>query len=83
MRIAVLVLLATNEGRVFTGMRINEDTFTIQLRDEKKQLHSFRKRDIEALRKFDGSLMPSYEKMLSRSEIDDLISYLSGLRVER
>ena len=77
------VVVATPEGRVVAGTRMNEDTFTIQLRDEKLRFHSFRKRDLETWKKSDGSLMPSYEKIISASELDHLISYLASLRGKR
>ena len=76
----LVVVAVTSEGRVVTGTRINEDTFTIQLRDETNRIHSFRKRDLEALTRTNGSLMPSYEEKLPRNDIEHLISYLGGLR---
>ena len=76
----VPVLAATKDGRVLTGMRVNEDTFTIQLRDTNNCLHSLQKSDLEALDKLDGSVMPTYEKMFSRSDIDNVVSYLAGLK---
>src|SRR5439155_11017619 len=41
------VLAVTRDGRVLTGMRVNEDTFTIQFRDVNNRLHSFQKGDLE------------------------------------
>jgi putative heme-binding domain-containing protein len=76
----VPVLAAIKDGRVLTGMRVNEDTFTIQLRDTNNRLYSLQKSDLEALYKLDGSVMPTYEKMLSRSDIDNVVSYLASLR---
>jgi putative heme-binding domain-containing protein len=75
-----VVLLATTEGRLLTGLRINEDTFTIQLRDDASQLHSLRKHELNELRKTEGSWMPSYEKLLSSTEIEDLVSFLARLK---
>jgi putative heme-binding domain-containing protein len=74
------VLAAAKDGRVLTGMRVNEDTFTIQLRDASNRLFSLQKADLEALYKLDGSVMPTYEKMLSDSDIDNLVSYLASLK---
>ena len=76
----LVVVAVTTDGRVVTGSRINEDTFTIQLRDDKNRFHSFRKHELEALRKTGGSMMPGYEKSLTPAEIDHLISYLASLR---
>lgn len=76
----VPVMAATKDGRVLTGIRVNEDTFTIQLRDTNNRLHSLQKSDLETLHKLEGSVMPAYERTLSRSEIDDLVSYLASLK---
>jgi putative heme-binding domain-containing protein len=73
------VVAVTRDGRVLTGMRINEDTFTIQLRDAYR-LYSLQKSNLEELRKLDGSWMPAYEKILSPSDIDHLVSYLASLK---
>ena len=62
-------------------MRINEDTFTIQLRDAANKLYSFRKSELEHVEKQLGkSLMPSFVNRLTGSELNDLVAYLSSLR---
>jgi hypothetical protein len=77
------VRVATRDGRVVQGLRVNEDSFTIQLRDADHRLHTFDKRDLaETKREPEASVMPAYAKTLSASEIDDLVAYLSGLRGE-
>lgn len=68
-------------GAEVRGMRVNEDSFTIQIRDADGRLHSLRKRSIKNLEKLSGqSLMPSYRQMLSAAELDDLVAYLASLR---
>jgi hypothetical protein len=80
----LLVRVVTRDGLEMHGMRVNEDAFTIQLRDEKDQFHSFRKQDLREVEKeFGKSLMPSYQGRLSTSEIDDLVAYLASLRGDR
>lgn len=75
------VRVVTRDGREVRGMRINEDTFTIQLRDAGNRFHSFRKNDLRQIEKETGkSLMPSFKDRLSASELDDLVAYLSSLR---
>jgi cytochrome c oxidase cbb3-type subunit III len=77
------VRVATRDGRVVQGLRVNEDSFTIQIRDADNRLHSFEKHELaEMSREPGGSAMPSYAKTLSEGEIDDLVAYLSGLRGE-
>ncbi len=75
------VRIATRDGRHITGVRIAEDTFTIQLTDLTGHTHSFLKQDLTDLQKdFGKSPMPSYRGLLSASELDDLVAYLVSLR---
>jgi len=75
------VRIVTSDGREVRGIRVNEDSFTIQLRDANNQFHSFRKSDLRQLEKqFGTSSMPSFKDRLSASELDDLIAYLLSLR---
>jgi cytochrome c oxidase cbb3-type subunit 3 len=68
-------------GTAVTGVRINEDSFTIQLRDAAGRFHSFRKQDLAELKKdLTTSPMPSYLATLSSAEVDDLVAYLAGLK---
>jgi cytochrome c1 len=60
-------------------VRVNEDSFTIQLRDYEDRFHSLRKNELKDLKKeFGVSTMPSY-KTLAAAELDDLIAYLASL----
>jgi cytochrome c oxidase cbb3-type subunit III len=80
----VLIRAVTREGQEFRGLRINEDTFTIQIKDANNRYYSFRKANLTNLEKqFGKSLMPSFGATLSASELDDLIAYLAGLRGDR
>ena len=75
------VVVVTREGREVRGMRINEDTFTIQLRDAANKFHSFRKGELEHIEKQPGkSLMPGFGNRLTGSDLNDLVAYLSSLR---
>lgn len=78
------VRLVTRDGKSLTGVRLNEDTFTIQIRDYSDQLHSFLKEELSEIDKQRGkSPMPSYQGMLSDAEMTDLIAYLVSLRGEQ
>jgi cytochrome c oxidase cbb3-type subunit 3 len=78
-----LVTLVTTSGRTVRGMRVNEDTFSIQLRDAAGRFHSFRKAELAKIQREDSaSLMPSYESVFTPAELDDLIAYLASLRGE-
>ena len=78
-----LTVRARYGGRVIEGMRVNEDAFSIQVRDVSGALHSFRKDELAGLDKIPShSLMPPLGDALSSAEIDDLVSYLMSLRSE-
>jgi len=65
------------------GLRINEDAFTVQVRDMSGTIHSFRKDELTQYEKvFAHSLMPEYSVALSDKDMDDLVSYMMSLRSE-
>lgn len=75
------VRVVTRDGQEVRGIRLNEDSFTIQVRDMSGQLHSFRKTDLQTLDKEIGqSPMPNYSGKVSGSDLDDLVAYLWTLR---
>ena len=74
------VHIVTRDGREVRGVRVNEDSFTLQLRDASGKFHSFDKADLRSLDKeFGKSLMPEYKTKASAAELDDLVAYLSSL----
>lgn len=80
----LVVRVVTDSGEEIVGRRMNEDTFTIQLRDMRNRYHSFRKTEVQAIRREPGrGLMPTFEGVLSDKEIDDLVSYLAGLGAQQ
>lgn len=76
-----LTVRAATTDRQVEGVRVNEDAFTVQIRDLSGQVHSFRKNELENFEKiFAHSLMPDYAAALSDADIDDLVSYMMSLR---
>jgi len=76
------VRVRTKRGEI-EGLRINEDAFSIQLRDAGGRIHSLRKDELLGIEKvFAHSLMPGYGDALSPADIDDVVSYLMSLRSE-
>jgi len=74
------VSVVERDGREVRGIRVNEDSFTIQVRDSAGTLYSFRKTDVQNVDKqFGRSLMPGYKDKLSAGETDDLVAYLASL----
>jgi cytochrome c oxidase cbb3-type subunit III len=70
----------TKDGKSVEGMRVNEDSFTIQLRDANGKLHSVQKFDVQKIEAEPGkSFMPSYKEKLTTEQINDLVAYLSSL----
>ena len=77
----LMVRVRTKSGRTLEGMRVNEDAFSIQLRDSENRFHSFFVRDLRELRRLPGkSMMPSYDVILEDEDIVDLVAYLAALR---
>jgi cytochrome c oxidase cbb3-type subunit III len=72
-----LVAVAMRDGQKISGVLRNEDNFSLQLQTLDGVFHLFVKSDVESLAHQTESLMPSdYGTTLSRSEVDDLITYL-------
>jgi len=77
----LLVEAAPISGDTVRGIRLNEDSFSIQIRDLRGQFHSFRKSELKELKKLRGvTPMPPYETSLSSTEIEDLVAYLAAQR---
>jgi mono/diheme cytochrome c family protein len=72
--------VVANDGTTTTGRLLNQDTFTVQLFDEKERLLSFSKSNLKEYAFIDKSPMPSYQGKLSPKELADLVSYLASLK---
>ncbi len=76
----LMVEAAPGDGGTVAGLRLNEDSFTIQIRDPGLRVHSLRKADLRELKKLFGrSPMPAYDR-LPGPELDDLVAYVASLR---
>jgi cytochrome c oxidase cbb3-type subunit 3 len=72
----VMVRVITLSGNVVEGIRVNEDNFSIQLRDTSGSLRSFRKTDLRSQERLKGQTpMPSF-KNLPPADVQDLVAYL-------
>jgi cytochrome c oxidase cbb3-type subunit 3 len=75
------VRIVTRQGSEVRGIRVNEDAFTIQVRDAAGRFYSLRKSDLEVLDKQTAkSMMPSFSSRLTAPELTDLVAYLASLR---
>jgi putative heme-binding domain-containing protein len=74
------VRVVTRDGHSLTGVRVNEDSFSIQIRDVSNHFHSFWKSELtEIVTEPKRSLMPSVRNSLTPGELDDLVAYLESL----
>lgn len=74
------VRIVTGAGRVVTGRRLNEDTFTLQVIDLQEQLHTFDKATLRDYTIATEATMPSYMQVLSAEERADVVAYLLSLK---
>jgi putative heme-binding domain-containing protein len=74
------VRAVTRDGRVINGRRLNEDTYTVQLLDDKERLVSLNKADLREFTISTTSPMPSYQNTLNADERADLVAYLLSLK---
>jgi cytochrome c oxidase cbb3-type subunit 3 len=77
----LLVTVFPKGGQSVTGVRVNEDSFSIQIRDSAGRSYSFWKKDLAQVDKQKGkSPMPSYQGQLSDAELTDVVAYLASLK---
>jgi cytochrome c oxidase cbb3-type subunit III len=77
----LLVTVVPNGGERVTGMRVNEDSFSIQIRDNSGRSYSFWKKDLAQVERQQGkSPMPSYQGQLAEAELTNLVAYLASLK---
>ena len=78
------VQVVTKDGKRFDGIRVNEDTFSIQIFDLSGQVHSFWKTELaELVKQPNKSPMPSFKNVLSAGEVENLVAYLETLQGDK
>jgi putative heme-binding domain-containing protein len=76
----LLVHVVTKDGHEMTGIRVNEDTFELTLRDVGGHFYTYDKSQLKTIEREPGkSVMPSYGN-LSATDLDNLVAYLSSLK---
>lgn len=78
-----MVRAETRNGKIISGMRLNEDTFSVQLIDATGNLKSLQKKDLAEMKVDRSSAMPAYEGQIEGADFDDLVAYLASLRVRQ
>jgi len=74
------VRIVMKDGTSLNGRRLNEDTYTVQIIDDKERLLSLVKADMRTYVVDTTSTMPSYAERLTPDEIADVIAYLLTLK---
>ena len=74
------VRIVTKDGRTLVGRRLNEDTYTVQVIDDKERLHSLMKSDLKTFVVETRSPMPSFAGRLTTTEMADAVAYLLSLK---
>ena len=75
-----LVRIVTSEGKVITGRRMNEDSYSVQMIDEHENLVSVDKVDMKSMTVLKESPMPSEKGKLTNDQLSDLVAYLASLK---
>jgi cytochrome c oxidase cbb3-type subunit 3 len=77
----LLVEATTPAGETVRGIRLNEDTFTIQWKDMQGRVYSFRKDELSGLKTLRNETpMPSYASTFSAAELEDVVAFLASQR---
>ncbi len=74
------VQIIDGSGQAISGIRLNEDSYSIQIMDMRENLLSLWKSDLKELKQTKRSWMPGFEQAFSPSELEDLVAYLYSLR---
>lgn len=76
----LIVRVTTKAGETAEGIRINEDNYSVQLRDMGGSLRSFDKAELRSQERLRGKTpMPSF-KNLPPADLEDLVAYLLAPR---
>jgi cytochrome c oxidase cbb3-type subunit III len=73
------VTVVLRDGKRVRGIRINEDTFSVQLRETSQDFRMFQKSEVKEVIHETQSMLPAYTK-LAPADLQNLLAYLSSLR---
>jgi putative heme-binding domain-containing protein len=74
------IRVVTKDGTIINGRRLNEDTYSLQLIDDRERLHSLLKTNLREYTISTMSPMPSFKGTLSDAEMADVVAYLLSLK---
>lgn len=70
----------TRDGRIVSGRRLNEDTYTVQIVTDDGHLVSLVKSELRQWSVSKTSPMPSYKDTLGPGELLDVVAYVASLK---
>ena len=73
------VQVVLKSGQTVSGIRLNRDDLSIQLRDTRSNLRSFLMENVQEVRYDKPSLMPAYASM-NPKDFENVVAYLSSLK---
>lgn len=73
------VAVTTLTGQSISGIHLNEDEYSVHLRDLSGNLRSLMKSELKDIKLPRQSLMPAYTS-LSKTDLENLVAYLGSLR---
>lgn len=74
------VQITTRDGRNIRGIRLNEDSWSIQLRDFTDKFHSIWKDEIAKMTSEKRTPMPAIGTRLNEQELNDVVAFLATER---
>ena len=75
------VTVTMRDGKRVTGVRLNEDTFTLQMMDSSGKLYLIAKRDTTRIEDLQKSLMPAFDRSnLDDADLRDIVAFLLAQR---
>jgi cytochrome c oxidase cbb3-type subunit 3 len=75
------VTVVTRDGKRTNGIRVNEDTFSVQVREPSQKFRMFQKSEVREVIHEMKSLMPAFLS-LGQDDLQNLLAYLDSLRGE-
>ncbi len=74
------VLAVMEDGRLISGIRVNESNFNLQIREQTGRFWSLKKRDLEEFKVLETSIMPeNHAEQLTVKQLHDLFAFLMTL----
>jgi len=74
-----ILRIVPKNGQPVIGRQLNQDTFNVQIIDQKQQLQNFERSSLREVTIVTKSPMPSSKGKLSAAEVADLVAYLASL----